>query len=452
MSFITAYKPILLAIVLGFVGYGLALLGFKPIHATMIGLLVFLVTLWTNEGLPVGVVSLLPLVLFPALGLLPLPATTVSYSNPIIYLFLGGFMLAISTEKIGLHKVMASKILSIFPKTPRGVIFSLLATSGLLSSILSNTTTALLLIPIASFLSTQKSLQIRFILAIAYGASIGGIITPVGTPPNMLLLGFMANKGMEAIPFVQWVMLILPLAIAMLIFATFLLSYGLSKSERIEEMTEEKHGATFDQKRLLWILAALVVTLFVNSPIKPYYNGLGLNESIILLSFGLLMFLPKIGFVKWEDSRKIPFDIIFLFGAGFAIAEAFSKTGLANEIASKLMTISSLAPWIILLIVAILVTFATEITSNTALVSIMLPIIFALSQTLGATDAKLLMLVTTICASYAFMLPIATPPNAIAMSTGMVTVAFMSKIGFFLNIGGIALIMFAAEFYWRLFL
>ena len=165
-----------------------------------------------------------------------------------------------------------------------------------------------------------------------------------------------------------------------------------------------------------------------------------------------MMFFPKLGFLKWEDSRKIPFDIIFLFGAGFAIAAAFSKTGLANEIASKLMMVADFSPWVIILIVATLVTFTTEVTSNTALVSIMLPIIYSLSQALGGTDALLLMLVTTICASYAFMLPIATPPNAIAISTGMVNVSFMAKIGFLLNIGGIALIMIAAEFYWRFFL
>lgn len=449
--FFTPFKPILLAFVLGFIGYSLALLGFKPLHATMIGLLVFLVTLWTNEGLPVGVVSLLPIILFPALNLLPTTATTANYSNPIIFLFLGGFVLAIATEKIGLHKVIASKILMVFPKTPHGVILSLAVTSGLLSSILSNTTTALLLIPIASFLSSHKILQIRFILAIAYGASIGGIITPVGTPPNMLLLGFLANKGIEAIPFVQWIMLVLPVALAMVVFASYLLSYGISNIGHIEEI-EEKHEVTKDQKRLLWILLALIGLLFVNSPIKPYYNGLGLDERIILLSFGLLMFFPKLGFLKWEDSRKIPFDIIFLFGAGFAIAAAFSKTGLANEIASKLMMVADFSPWVIILIVATLVTFTTEVTSNTALVSIMLPIIYSLSQALGGTDALLLMLVTTICASYAFMLPIATPPNAIAMSTGMVNVSFMAKIGFLLNIGGIALIMIAAEFYWRFFL
>lgn len=445
-----AYKLIAIAFVLGFVGYGLALLGFKPLHATMIGVLVFLVALWTNEGLPVGVVSLLPIILFPAFKLLPTAATTTNYSNPIIYLFLGGFLLAIATEKTGLHKVIAQKILTVFPTTPRGVIFSLAITSGLLSSILSNTTTALLLIPIASFLSSHKILQVRFILAIAYGASIGGIITPVGTPPNMLLLGFMENNGMEMIPFVKWMMLVTPVAFLMVVFASFFLSYGLHNVGHIEEI-EEKHKITKDQKRLLWMLISLIVLLFVNSPIKPYYDGLGLDERIILLSYGLLMFLPKVGVLKWEDSKKIPFDIMFLFGAGFAIAGAFSKTGLAGEIANKLILVADFSPWLILLIVAALVTFTTEITSNTALISIMLPIIFSLSQAVGA-DTQLLMMAATICASYAFMLPIATPPNAIAMSTGMVSVAFMAKIGFVLNVVGILLIVCAAEFYWKFFL
>lgn len=187
----SSFKKIGIALVLGLVGYGVGLIGFNALHATLIGVLVFLVTLWTNDGLPLGVVSLLPIILFPSFGLLPTASTTANYSNPIIYLFLGGFILAIATEKTNLHKVIASKILTLFPSTPRGIILSLSFTSGILSSILSNTTTALLLIPIASFLTAHKVLKIRFILAIAYGANIGGIITPIGTPPNMLLLGFM---------------------------------------------------------------------------------------------------------------------------------------------------------------------------------------------------------------------------------------------------------------------
>ncbi len=446
----SCYKKIGLALFLGVIGFGVGLLGFAPIHATLIGVLVFLVTLWTNDGLPLGVVSLLPIILFPSFGLLSTSATTTNYANPIIYLFLGGFLLAIATEKIDLHKVIASKILTLFPSTPRGIILSLSFTSGILSSILSNTTTALLLIPIASFLTSHKILKVRFILAIAYGASIGGIITPIGTPPNMLMLGFMESKGMAMIPFVKWVALVAPLAFVMLILMSLLLSYGLHNVGKIGEI-EEKHALTPDQKHLLWILGSLIVLLFVNSPIEPYYKGLGLDEKIILLSYGLLMFVPKIGVLTWADSKKVPYDIMFLFGAGFAIAAAFSKTGLANEVATKLMLIADFSPWLILLIVATLMTFTTEVTSNTALISITLPIIYSLAQAVGA-DTQLLMMVATICASYAFMLPIATPPNAIAMSTGEVDVATMAKFGFVLNIVGIGLITLTAMFYWKYFL
>lgn len=446
----SSFKKIGIALVLGLVGYGVGLMGFNALHATLIGVLVFLVTLWTNDGLPLGVVSLLPIILFPSFGLLPTASTTANYSNPIIYLFLGGFILAIATEKTNLHKVIASKILTLFPSTPRGIILSLSFTSGILSSILSNTTTALLLIPIASFLTAHKVLKIRFILAIAYGANIGGIITPIGTPPNMLLLGFMESKGMAMIPFVKWVALVAPLAFVMLILMSLILSYGLHNVGKIGEI-EEKHALSGDQKHLLWILGSLIVLLFVNSPIEPYYKGLGLDEKIILLGYGLLMFVPKIGVLTWSDSKKIPYDIMFLFGAGFAIAAAFSKTGLANDVAGKLMLIADFSPWLILLIIALLVTFTTEITSNTALISITLPIIYSLSQAMQA-DTMLLMLTATICASYAFMLPIATPPNAIAMSTGVVNVVTMAKIGFFLNLLGIGLIVLAANFYWKFLL
>jgi len=233
----------------------------------------------------------------------------------------------------------------------------------------------------------------------------------------------------------------------MLILMSLLLSYGLQNVGKIGEI-EEKRALSADQKHLLWILGSLIVLLFVNSPIEPYYKGLGLDEKIILLSYGLLMFVPKIGVLTWADSKKVPYDIMFLFGAGFAIAAAFSKTGLANEVASKLMLIADFSPWLILCIVAALMTFTTEVTSNTALISITLPIIYSLAQAVGA-DTQLLMLTATICASYAFMLPIATPPNAIAMSTGEVDVSTMAKFGFILNILGIGLITLIAMFYWR---
>jgi len=252
------------------------------------------------------------------------------------------------------------------------------------------------------------------------------------------------------IPFIKWIMLVAPLASMMLVVSCFVLTFGLKFNQNVREIEDNK-AITKDQKRLLWILGGLVALLFVNSPVKPYYNGLGINESVILLGFGLLMFFPKVGFLQWSDSKKIPYEIMFLFGAGFSIAKAFSDTGLASAIAGYLMMISDFSPLFLILCVAALVTFTTEITSNTALISIALPIIFALGQ-VADIRIELLMMVATICASYAFMLPIATPPNAVAMSTGVVSTSIMARFGFVLNLLAIGLTTFIALSYWQFFL
>ena len=356
-------------------------------------------------------------------------------------------MLAIAVEKTNLHKFIADKILSIFPPTPKGIIFSLLITSAVLSSFLSNTTTALLLLPVAMFLTDDTSLKMRFVLAIAYGASVGGILTPIGTPPNLILLGIMEDKGLPLIPFIQWIWMVLPLAFVMLLFTGFVLSCGVKKSSI--PMQKIDKTLNFEQKKIAFALISLVILLLINAPIKPFYSGLGLNEKGILLGFGLLMFLPPFNILKWEDSKKIPFEIIFLFGAGFSIAKAFSKTGLDKAIADYLMQISDLSPFLLLLAIAALITFTTEITSNTALTAMMLPVIYSFTTMEGSgINTTLFLLVATICASYAFMLPIATPPNAIAMSSGAIRIKDMAKIGFVLNIGGILLISIIAFVFW----
>jgi len=417
------------------------------VQASLVGAVALLVSLWTNEGLPLGVVSLLPIVLFPALHILPTKATTVNYAHPIIFLFLGGFMLAIAVEKSGLHIWIARRMLGIFPATGRGIIFSLALTSGLMSSLLSNTTTALLLMTIALFLSDDPRLKMRFALAIAYGASVGGIMTPIGTPPNLILLGVMEEHGMSMIPFVQWMWMVAPLALVMLLVISTVLSIGVAK-ERLER--PESHNAlTTDQKKILGLLLGLVVLLLVNAPIRPWWGGLGLSEPVILLSAGLLLFAPPFDLLDWqEDKAKIPYRIMFLFGAGFAIAKAFSETGLANEVAQFLVSYSYLTPLYLMAFAAVVITFTTEITSNTALISIMLPVIYAVTQQTGL-DSPLYMMVATICASYAFMLPIATPPNAIAMSSGVITIRRMAVYGFFLNLIGISLIVVFALLFWK---
>ncbi|XPV70493.1 MAG: SLC13 family permease [Halarcobacter sp.] len=443
-------KNILITFIITFATYIFATFIFTPLHATLLAIIILLVVLWTNEALPLGVVSLLPIIIFPSFDILSTNETVANYSKSIIFLFLGGFMIAVATQKTELHKYIAKKLLSIFPKTAKGVLFSLAVTSAFLSSLLSNTTTALLLIPIAMFLTSDNDLKMRFVLAIAYGSSIGGIVTPIGTPPNLILLGFLEQQSIEPIPFISWIIYTSPLALVMLIIIPFILSIGV-KDFKLEKGFSDVMVLNSEQKRLLYILLGLIILLLVNSKIEPYYSGLGLNEKGILLGFGLLMFIPKFGFLTWEDTKKIPYEIIFLFGAGFSIANAVSSTGLAQEIASNLLALTHLPVFVMILIIATMITFTTEITSNTALISIALPIIYSLGKAANM-DITLVLFVATICASYAFMLPIATPPNAIAMSSKVVKVKDMAKYGFVFNILGISLITIIALVYWQYFI
>ena len=419
-----------------------------PRHCALIAIVVLLVTLWTNEGLPLGAVSLLPLILFPAFGILPLVRTAGNYAHPVIFLFLGGFMLAIAVQETGLHQFVARLLLPKRAQTARSIIFSLGLVAALLSSLLSNTTTALLLLPVGLYVSSEPRFQARFVLAIAYGASIGGIITPIGTPPNLILMGFLESQGLPSITYVDWMFMTLPLAGVMLAVMPLILGFGLPEKHESFAVRKSERPMTRDQRKLAIILAVLALLLIFNSRIDPWFPGLGLNEKLIMLGFGLLMFMPGIGFLSWEDTRSIPYEIIFLFGAGFSIAAAFMDSGLAEVVALGLQGFSQLPGFVLIVLVAALITFSTELTSNTALISLALPIIFSLGQ-LGQIDTELILMVATICGSYAFMLPIATPPNAIAISSGALKIREMMKLGLVFNLLGISLITLTAWFFWR---
>lgn len=440
-------RGLLIALAVAVATYLIALIYLSETHARLIGAVAFLVTLWTNEALPLGVTSLLPVALFPALGLLGTNQTAGNYANGIIFLFLGGFMLAIAVEKTGLHKIIARRLLKVFPATPRGVIFALAITSGLLSAVLSNTTTALLLLPLAHFLAEDLRLKMRLVLAIAFGASVGGIMTPIGTPPNLILLGFLEKQGLEAISFVGWMALVAPLAVVMLCLMAWVLSLGtrsLSLGYQLSDFTPMNR----EQKRLGLILVLLAALLLLNSPVKPWYGGLGLDERALILFFGLLMFLPGVRFLEWQDSKKIPYEIIFLFGAGFSLAAAFAATGFDNTVAQGLSGLTGAHPAVAMLAVAFFVTFATGVMSNTALTSMVLPVIYSLTQQ-SHLDGELFLMIATISASYAFMLPISTPPNAIALSSGAVRVGQMAAYGVLFNILGALLLVLTATFYWQ---
>lgn len=441
------FNKIIIAVAIGVLTFFVGTYFFNQTQSLLLGNIAFLVTLWTNEALPLGVVSLLPIILFPAFGFLSTKETTINYAHPIIYLFLGGFLLAIAVEKTKLHIRIANMILNVFPDTPRAMILSLAITAGLLSAILSNTTTTLLLITIAIFITQNEKLKLRFALAIAYGASIGGILTPIGTPPNLILLGIMQNSGLEMIPFMQWMVMVAPLCIVMIIAMSFLLSIGVKEIQVTRNI--ELPEFSLEQKKVAFLLLSLIALLIVNAPIKPYWNGLGLSESGVLLGFGLVLFMPPFKILDWlEDHHKVPYSVVMLFGAGFSIANAFVATGLADDIASYILGMTHFSPIVLLFSIAFMITFATEITSNTALVSIMLPVIYSVSEQAGI-NTTLFMMVATICGSYAFMLPIATPPNAIAMSSGVVHVKDMIRYGIVLNLLGIFFIVMIAEYFWK---
>jgi len=436
---IVEQKHIIFSLILSLIGFFFATIIFNITQSSLIGVVILLISLWTNGALPLGVVSLLPIILFPLLGILSIKATTINYSKTIIFLFLGGFLLAIAVEKIGLHKAIAHKLLAIFPKSSRGIIFALSITSALLSSLLSNTTTALLLMPIALFLTNIQKLKIRLVLAVAYGASIGGIITPIGTPPNLILMGFLDDKGLDKLSFITWMAKTIPLAAIMLVVVSFILSIGVANLQ--VQLEEQQITLNKEQNRMKNILLLLIVTLFLNSLL--HFS----HDAVILLSYGILMFIPNIGFLEWDDSKNIPYEIIFLFGAGFSIASAFGATGLAQAISNMLLALTSLSPMVLILIVATMITFTTEVTSNTALISIALPIIYSLGEA-SNIDINLILMVATICASYAFMLPIATPPNAIAMSSRVLSIKDMASYGIIFNILAILLTTTIAMALW----
>jgi len=438
------------AFIIGIVFFAFALLGFTSQHAILIGLVAFLVTLWTNEALPLGAVSILPIILFPIFGILDTNAVTANYSKSIIFLFIGGFMLAIAIEKTGLHKYFSAKLLSFFPKTPKGIIYALAVTSALLSSVLSNTTITLMLMPIALFLSENKKLKVRFLLATAYGASIGGILTPIGTPPNLILMGFLEDHDLPVLAFGEWMMLMLPVVALMLFVMPWLLSLGV-ENESVEDVSHAVPELSKTQRRLYGIVVILALVLLGNTFLKQLF-GVSLNEKLVLLGFGLLMFVPKIGFLEWEDTRTMPYEIIFLFGAGFSIAAAFSSTGLAADIAGKLSFISSLPLFWMFVTVALFVTFSTEVTSNTALTSIAIPIFYEFAKNMPQNEGTMLLMVATVAASYAFMLPIATPPNAIVMSSRVISIKEMANIGLKLNFIGVIILSLLAYFIWGLLL
>lgn len=428
--------------------------------------LAFMVTAWIFEGIPFGAVALVPLIAFPLLGIAPLATVTRSYATPTVALFFGGFVLALSVERAGLHERMAHFLLSKVGASPRRSCFVFLVLAGFLSMWMSNTSVALLLVPLAvgfgKTVATRSGLEEdstplgqALSLAVAYGANLGGIATPIGSPPNGMLAAALTGAGAEGISFHAWMSKMLPLWLLLVPLAWGVLLFAFPKAFRREPKASEcltQEGAevrfiaprskqpwSSREKRVLLVVLATIVCWWT-VPFLPMPSHLmGETDALIALCAAfLLLTLPsgsedKQALLEWEHTKSIAWNILFLFGAGLALSQALQSSGLSALMATVLSKSSfHFDAWHLFGVVSG-VLFATEIVSNTALAATLLPIVLAWEDSLGLSRL-MLSLPITVAVSLAFMMPIATPPNAIAYGLGKVPLARMLVAGLAMNV------------------
>ena len=430
---------------------------------------------WVSEALPIGVTSLLPLILFPALGVLSGKDIAGSYINDVIFLFIGGFLMALAMQKWNLHKRIALKVMSIAGGSPFMILLGFMFSSAFLSMWMSNTATTMMMLPIAFSVSTAleevhgeskiKSYVVGLLIAIAHACSIGGIATLVGTPPNLSFVRILQIIYPDAphISFGQWMAFALPITIVMFIFTFLFLYFIYRPKEKIEKLDKsffiDQYKAlgkfSTDQKKVLILFVLLAILWVFRSNLTlgnfeiPGWSSLFKNPALltdgtVAMFIAILLFIipsSKKGnaLITWKITRKIPWHIVFLFGGGFALAKGFVDSGLSNYIGSLLSNASNLSPIVLVGSLVTGMSFLTEFTSNTATTEMILPIISGLANEIQV-NPLLLMIPVTLAASMAFMLPIATPPNAIVFATGKLTMLHMIKTGFFINIFAIIVI------------
>lgn len=435
---------------------------------------------WISEAVPLAITSLLPVVLFPLLGVMDGQAVSAAYFNHVIFLFIGGFLIALAMQRWNLHKRIALNILSITGTGKSRLLLGFMLATALLSMWMSNTATAMMIVPILLSVLSQiepepgdkKSFSTGMLLGVAYGASIGGIMTLVGTPPNLSFLRIyqVMFPDAPAITFLQWMLFAVPAGILMLVAAFMLLYFRYargSKTKAIKDLSvrqmkkelgpmsrEEKIVLTsFILMALLWITRSDIE--IGKTMIKGWASWFGkpayFNDGTVAIALSLPLFMiPAKGMagkriMDWESASHLPWDIVLLFGGGFALANGFRDSGLSLWLGEQLQGLSILPPIVMILIICLLVTFLTELTSNTATTEMILPVLSGIAI---ATQIHplLLMLPATLSASMAFMLPAATPPNAIIFGTRRITIMEMARTGFWLNLIGALIVMAVVYF------
>ncbi|MBB3169233.1 SLC13 family permease [Simiduia aestuariiviva] len=404
---------------------------------------------WIFEPIPIPITSLIPLGIFPLLGILNGEQVAQAYGSPLILLLAGGAMLSKAMEKSGAHQRLAMAMVRLCGGSSyRRLVFGFMLASAFLSMWISNTATVLMLLPVALAVierAHDKQFSIPLLLGIAYAGSIGGLGTPIGTPPNVIFLQVYADSTGETISFLGWMMKALPVVVVLLPLAAWWLTRNLSAGAELT-LPQPTQWRT-SEKRVLWVFGLTALAwMTLTEPSGGWKAWLDLptaNYAAVAFTAVIALAMLPDGeggrLLDWEHASKIHWGVLILFAGGIALASAFTATGLSAAIGAKLGALAHIPVWLLVLCVALTVTFLTEITSNTATATLLMPILAAAA--IGANiDPLLLMLPAALSASCAFMLPVATAPNAIVFGTGEFTVARMAREGFVINLMGAAAI------------
>lgn len=462
-------KTKLLGLLLGPISFVLILFFFQPEGLSkeanaVLASTVWIAIWWITEAIPIAVTALLPLVLFPLTGGLDLSATSGSFGHKYVFLYMGGFIIAIAIEKWNLHRRIALNIINLIGSDVRKIILGFMVATAFLSMWISNTATSVMMLPIGLAIIKQlrdnpdtiedenQTFGKALMLAIAYSASIGGLATLIGTPPNLVLAGVVLDTYGYEITFMQWFVFGLPISIILLFICwKYLTSYAFSFKQKsfpggkqeIKRLLSRLGKITYEEKVVAFVFALTafcwITRSFLLQRILP-----GLDDTIIAIFFAIVLFLipaKKKGeqLINWDEAVKMPWGIILLFGGGMALAKGFEDTGLANWIGSQMTSLSGLPILLLILVLIAAVNFLTEITSNLATTAMLLPVLAPMALSIDI-HPFVLMVGAAVAASCAFMLPVATPPNAVVFGSGYLRIPDMVRKGFFMNIVSIVVL------------
>lgn len=416
---------------------------------------------WSTEAIPVAATAFIPLVSFPLLQVVPIKAVAQSYAHPTIFLFLGAFLLALSVEKWALHRRIALSVLVRTGTDGRKLILGFMMAGALLSMWMTNTSTAMMLLPIATSVAAmviekssgvsdddKKAFQVALLLALAYATTIGGMSTIIGTPPNVLLAGFIEETYGIQIAFFDWMLIGLPLALVLLPLGWVVLTRvafrvevpaSLETAGVIDNMRKEMGAMTSPERRVGLLFLAVVALWMARKWLNEVPGLEGLSDAGIVMTAALLLFVIPSGhgsparLMQWDDVARLPWGVLILFGGGLALAAQVSSSGLAVWLGESLLPVAGLGTLVLVAAAAGLVVFLTELTSNLATAATFLPVVAAIAAQSGI-EPLVLCVPVTLAASCAFMLPVATPPNAIVFSSGALTIPQMIRAGILMNL------------------